>query len=236
MSRPLFLLLSAIAALRPESEPLQDSNGAEAQFRALEKRLLDADSVSVEIDIETFFNAQPPTQLKLNAAWQRDNRLKYSIDLAVGATTVTQTAVSDGKQLRVTGEGKPERRAARADLFRILSGSLSRAGAVATIPIVIEGDRPDQPFDERYKVSGFELGKKEKTGDRETQEIFYNVELPRGKAKGTLWIDLATGLPVKRVLVLTAKKEVTRYLETISKLRFNDKLDPKMFDLPPKDE
>jgi len=236
MGRPLFLLLCAISALRPETEPLQEKNGAEAQFRALEKRLLDADSVSVEIDIETSFNSQPPNQLKLNAVWQRDNKLKYSIDVAVGAATVTQTAVSDGKQLRVTGEDKPVRKATRADLFRIMSGSLSRAGAVATIPIVIEGDRPDQPFDERYKVSGFELGKKAITGDRETQEIFYIVEFLGGKAKGTLWIDLATGLPVKRAFVLTAKNEVTKYLETISKLRFNDKLDPKMFDLPPKDE
>jgi len=191
MSRALFLLLSAMSSL-------QDKNGAEAQYRALEKRLLEADAVSAEIDIETTCNGQPPAQVKVKATWQRDNKLNYSVDVGLGATTVTQTAVSDGKQLRVTGEGKPERRAVGTDLFRILSGTLARAGAVAT--------------------------------------ILYTVEFFGGKARGTLWIDVGTGLPVKRALVLTAKNEVSRYVETISKLRFNDKIDPKMFDLPPKDE
>ena len=90
---------------------------------------------------------------------------------------------------------------------------------------------PAVPAKERLGVSRFKLGKKEKIGERDTQQIDYQLtvkgeDLPWSV---TVWIDLETKLPVKRRI--TIKKEEPPMSE-IYVLKLDEKVDDKKFDLP----
>ena len=86
----------------------------------------------------------------------------------------------------------------------------------------------------RWSASGFKFGTKEKDGERELQPLEYQLSLKGTKApfSVTVWIDLKTGLPVKRLVTSEVGKEKTEVTETYGKLTLDEKLDPKTFEIP----
>jgi hypothetical protein len=107
---------------------------------------------------------------------------------------------------------------------------VARSGFFITImPLPPEPfTNPDFDLKEGFSVSGFKLGKKEKIGERETQRVDYvlSVKGNEGQFPAAVWIDLKTGLPVKRELS-------GMYTENYE-LKLDGKLDLKMFELPTK--
>jgi outer membrane lipoprotein-sorting protein len=87
---------------------------------------------------------------------------------------------------------------------------------------------------ERFRVSGFKLGNKEKVGERDTQRVDYQLTVKGEDAAipVTVWIDLKTKLPVKRQYEFTEKGETVRSFEIYSRLTTDEKVDPKVFELP----
>ena len=69
---------------------------------------------------------------------------------------------------------------------------------------------------ERFPVSNFTLGKEEKVGERQTQRLDYQLAV-KGQNPTfsvTVWIDLKTGLPVKRLVTGGVGEEKLTYSET----------------------
>jgi hypothetical protein len=100
---------------------------------------------------------------------------------------------------------------------------------MSLLPQVFGSDGFDD-YKDMFPVSGFKLGKKEKVGKRETRRVDYVLGY-KGKKDSypvTMWIDLKTGLPVKR---LVSDGGLPFFTETYE-LRLDGKLDPEIFKLP----
>ena len=90
---------------------------------------------------------------------------------------------------------------------------------------------PDFDLKEGFSVSGFKLGPKERIGEGKARRVDYTLAVKgnEGTFPVSLWIDLKTGLPVKRQVGTGVAK--VWYTETYQ-VKLNDKLDPKTFELP----
>ena len=134
--------------------------------------------------------------------------------------------------MRRTGEPGEEPHDTPKDLDLEIRTWVARPGLFlpqAPLPDVAVADAKD-----RYRVSGFKLGNKEKVGERETQRLDYQLSV-KGQDlpfSVTVWIDLKSGLPVKRLVTSGAGKEKFAVSETYGKLTLDEKVDPKKFDLP----
>jgi hypothetical protein len=81
-----------------------------------------------------------------------------------------------------------------------------------------------------FPVSGFKLGNKEKIGECEAQRLDYVLGV-KGKETTyhvTVWIDVKTELPVKR---LVSDGGLPWFTETYE-MKLDGKLDPKIFEIP----
>jgi len=142
--------------------------------------------------------------------------------------------VSDGTRLSMQDSGmiRPSLENTPKDFNRDILTWLSRSGVfVPHLPL------PDVKADDakdRFPVARFELGDKEKVGERATQRLDYQLSI-KGQDPTfsvTVWLDAATGLPVKRMLISEVGKEKVTVVETYSKLTLDEKMDAKAFDLP----
>jgi hypothetical protein len=104
----------------------------------------------------------------------------------------------------------------------ILQAQIERAGVA---PVAAK---------ERFRVSGFKLGMKEKIGECETQRVDYQLAIKGEDAPipVAVWIDLKTKLPVKRQYAFTENGQTVRSFEIYGRLAVNEKVDAKLFDLP----
>ena len=91
----------------------------------------------------------------------------------------------------------------------------------------------DFKIEEQYPVSEFELGKKEKVGESEAQEIQYTLKPKDSKAslRVSLWLDTKTHLPLKRVAIVTVGADKGIFTEKCSKLTLDPKVEAKTFTL-----
>jgi hypothetical protein len=145
---------------------------------------------------------------------------------------VVHLRISDGAQAVLVVEGnndKPKPKKTPKNLIPKYRTFLARSGVLlALLPPSFGNEEND--FRERLLVSDFKLGNKEKIGERVTQRIDYLLSFKGQKTTCpvTLWIDLKTGLPVKR---LVSDGGLPWFTETYE-LTLDGKLDPKMFELP----
>ena len=87
---------------------------------------------------------------------------------------------------------------------------------------------------DRFRVSSFELGDKEKVGQRDTQRLEYELavkgqDIPFSVA---VWLDLKTGLPVKRTIASSVLGEMVTVTENYTKIVVDGNVDAKQFRLP----
>ena len=91
---------------------------------------------------------------------------------------------------------------------------------------------------ERFPVSGFRLGPKEKVGEREAQRLEYQLFIkgqngPTGEKLPfpvTVWLDPRTCLPIKRVV--TQDVLGVKITESYGKLVLDGEVEAKQFELP----
>ena len=87
---------------------------------------------------------------------------------------------------------------------------------------------------DRFRISAFRLGDKEKVGTHETQQIVADLAV-KGQADTfslTVWLNQKTGLPVRRLVSCrTAGGETFKLTENYSKFALDGKIDSQQFKL-----
>jgi hypothetical protein len=89
-----------------------------------------------------------------------------------------------------------------------------------------------------YTTADFRLGSKEKVGEHLAQVIKFRLIDRVDKdlmISESLWLDLKTNLPLKRVTkIWRGEEQPDTYAETYSEFAINPKIEPKVFELPKK--
>jgi hypothetical protein len=219
----LFLALSVSA---------QDDNEAEQLFHKMEAKLDQARALDLSFEI-TYGEAALRNGQRLKGTLAAMSGNKLRLQVRGGKTNETvHLRLSDGTQaiLMVEGdEGKPKPDKTPKNLTANFLTVVERSGVLmALLPPVLA--KVDDDHKAMFPVSGFKLGDKEKVGERETQRIDYVLGVKGQKTTYpvTVWIDLKTGLPVKR---LVSDGGLPWFTETYE-LTLDGKLDPKVFELP----
>jgi outer membrane lipoprotein-sorting protein len=179
-------VITVLCAATLSAADNQDEKGKDAEqlFQRMEAKLHAAKTVSLSFDSTVVSESLPI----------KGSKLKGTV------------AVMDGKKARLemsggkTG-GHPFKGLLISDATQMVQ---NRSGFFITImPLPPEPfTNPDFDLKEGFTVSGFKLGKKETIGERETQRVDYvlSVKGNEGQFPAAVWIDLKTGLPVKREL------------------------------------
>ena len=88
-----------------------------------------------------------------------------------------------------------------------------------------------------FRASDFELGKEDNVGTRRAQVITCKL-IPKGLGEKkevsfteTLWLDLETNLPLKRVFSGDFGGKKIKFTETYDKFVLDPKVDAKVFEL-----
>jgi outer membrane lipoprotein-sorting protein len=227
--------LKPVLAARAEAEKL---------FRAMEKKVREADTLRVVVEQGDVYHTElymsrgremykykgrlllgGGQKARLELTWLRDG--KENMDLLI----------ADGKQLIGVGEheaidtkGKP------VPVSRTLTALLGQyAARLGLLPVLtaegVKGEKYD--IDQHIPADNFYLGRREKVGGREAQVIEFERKQRDGREVLTLWLDAATGLPLKRVTERTLGAR-SRTTEVYREFTVNPRLDPALFVLPKK--
>jgi outer membrane lipoprotein-sorting protein len=214
-------------------DPGPDS--AEAVFKRMEQPILKCKML--EADVEISVGPGKDTTLKGRLLVARGNKMRLELNGSLQGKPGKMTLVSDGTRMRMiadTGPGKDQD--TPKQLSEITLASLTRTGVFVPLFFIVEVVEPGKKFDldKECAVSDLELGKKERVSGKERQALDYKLTTKAGKEPlaVTVWIDLETNLPVKRVVTLEQGKETVTVTETYTKAVLQDKIDDKEFALP----
>jgi outer membrane lipoprotein-sorting protein len=230
------LACGLLAAAVPPATSAQD-NEAEKLFRAMEKRVLAAQSFEV-----TFEYGVENRKAKGSLLLTRDGKARAKLrgDFGEGGPNSTFEAVSDGKQL-VTKQGpsaggKKVVGKAPKNFHAVFGTTLSRGGVwcgLLVLPHLRAEGKELAPDQLRIQVSDFKSGGAEKVGGRDARVVRYRLGEGDGDqddAEVTLWLDARTLLPLKRTVV--TKRDVVHVTETYRAFRLDPTVDAKAFELP----
>jgi hypothetical protein len=212
---------------------------AEQLYRAMEKKVLAAKSLTVVWTADGELPAGRATKFKGATHVGEGNRIRFELQGDWGPKAVKMHMISDGKQMSMRGTLGPDKGLVGPpppEMTKLLTGSFARAGwlmpffMAAAMPSDEGGDSKD--LDKQMPVSAFKLGAKERIGNADSQIVEYVVVLnAKVKAKVKVWIDTMTTLPVKRQ-VDAENKELGNLIEVYSAFTLDAKLDPLLFELP----
>ena len=162
------------------------------------------------------------------------NRARLEINEATKGRPMRVLMVSDGTRLSGQDNGMthPKLENTPKNLNAEILTWVARPGVFlpqAPLPDVKADDAKD-----RFRVSDFTLGSKEKVGTREAQRLGYQLTVKGQNAPFSVivWLDLKTGLPVKRMVTSRAGGAEMTVVEPYGKLTLDEKADAKKFDLP----
>jgi len=229
----LVLAALAVSAIWHLPVPGQQPNEAEKLFRAMEKKL--GSAKTLQLRFETNAESTPePGKFKGTLVLAEGNKARIEINAELnGKKGVFMKATSDGTNRKVLGEGPASGKTPQKHNENILA-SLQHGGFMAAIYLG-SSDADGKTHIPVYKASDFKLGNKEKVGQRQAQIIEYQLTWEKApKFSETLWIDLETQLPLKRVFSgsVPAEKIKFKISETYSDFVLDAKLDAATFQLP----
>ena len=202
---------------------------AEKLFRAMEEKLAKAKTLECVFDVN--LNS---ILYKGSLFLGEGDKARLEINEASKAKAMRVRLVSDGTRMNYQDNGMPQPKLEDTpkNLEADILTWLARPGVVlpqAPLPDVKADDAKD-----RFRVSDFKLGKKQKVGERETQRLAYQLAVKGQKDPFSVivWIDSKTGLPVKRMVSSRIGGEQTTVVETYAKFTLDEKSDAKKFQLP----
>jgi outer membrane lipoprotein-sorting protein len=226
----VFIALPAVA---------QEDNDAAKLFRTFEKKLAAAKAVRITLEGTATGIEDVPGAVKYKGTMviAEGNKARFEMSVEIKGKKQQSKLVSDGtKMIGDMFEGKLPVRDAPKKFFEETIGFFKHGGPVAGH--VFSGESDGGRSVATFKASEFKLGKKEKIGQREAQVIEYKLTLenePKAEAKlalsEKLWLDVETGLPLKRVFTGKLKKEFT-YTEQYQAFALDPKIEAKQFELP----
>ncbi len=220
-----------VALLLPAAEP----NEAEKLFRDMEKKITSAKTL--ECDFETTMEGGPGFKLggKGSLTLAEGNKCHIEGSIDENGKVIKGMFTSDGKSMQGVQDGKVQPKMDTPKEFEAaIRAAISRTGVFVLGFQPLDLGEKEFKIDEAFKVSDFKLGKKEKIGEREAQEIQYalNVKGPKEPLAVSVWLDTKTNLPLKRVMTATMGTEKFTFTETCPKLILDPKIDAKKFELP----
>jgi WD40 repeat protein len=212
-----------------EIKELLAANDAEKLFLAMEEKLTKTKTLECGFDVKI-----DTLSYKGSLFLAEGNRSRLEINEATKCRQMRVLIVSDGARLSYQDNGMPHPKF--DDTPKNLNAEIltwvARSGVFlpqAPLPDVKVDDAKD-----RFRVSGFKLGSKEKVGEREAQRLDYQLAVKglNDPLSVALWLDVRTGLPVKRIVTEGVAGEKMRVTETYGKLALDEKVDARRFDLP----
>ena len=215
---------SAAANLSGTAMGQESANAAEQLYNRMTGKILQAGTVQVALKTETKLNGNPFKTSDVRIILEAPNRLWLKAQGTSQGKPEGVTMICDGTQFKV-GDGPPQ--AAPETVSRnyrvilVKMGVSTYLGTKVVRNVVIN-------------TTDFKMGKKEKAGGVETQAVEYVLDIgkPEPRLTTTIWIDLKTELPVRRVTVLKAPSEEIVFTESMGGLKLDEKVDPKTFELP----
>jgi outer membrane lipoprotein-sorting protein len=225
--------LKPVLAARAEAEKL---------FRAMEKKVREADTLRVVVEQGDVYHTElyrskgremykykgrlllgGGQKARLELTWQSDGKGHKDLVIADG-----KQLIGAGEHLDTKGKPVPQPRTHTAfcGQYTARLGLLPLFGAGG-----VEGEKYD--IEKHIPADNFYLGRREKVGGREAQVIEYQSKRRDYRHEITLWLDVETGLPLKRVTErkLGARSRTT---EVYREFTVNPRLDPGLFVLPKK--
>lgn len=211
-----------------------DKNEGEQLFRKMEANLEKAKTL--DLAFETIYgkgNLRSGQRLKGTLAATSENQLRLQVTGGKANETV-HLRISDGVRAitKVEFDDPPPRLAKTPkNLAANYRNVVARTGVLpALLPHGYAYANDGGDYKRMFPVTGFKLGDKEKVGDREAQRLDYVLGIKGQSATYpvTVWIDLKTELPLKR---LVSDGGLPWFTETYE-LKLDGKLDAKTFKLP----
>ena len=212
---------------------------AEAQFKKMEQQVLKCKTLQTDLDLVGGTETESFMAMKGRMLVTRGNKLRMELEGEMRKEKDKLVMVSDGTKMSMTSSKLPgKEQDTEKHMTEVSLASFSRAGIVASLFLARLVGPDDKPkafeIDKNMAVSDFKLGKKEAVGDKEAQAIDYKLTLKGGKEAMavTVWVDVKTNLPVKRVVISTEDKMTITVTEKYTKTVLDGKIDEKEFALP----
>ena len=209
----------------------QEKNEAEELYKKMEAKILEAKTIQARLQGSMIQDTQH-LDMRGELLLGEKNQARYEITTQIGSTVTPSTAVTDGKKMALVypdGKGAPTNAAIPEKFGRLMRVRLARAGVVAaTEAMQVEKLLKEDPAT-TIRVRDFKLGAKEKVAWREAQQVEYRMtKAGEPDRAATVWIDLETHLPLKRVLRMGPWTVTERYLS----FSLDEKIEPSKFELP----
>ncbi len=178
------------------------ADDARAVFDRMERTVLACKTLHVRADLPDLGGKDVTARLVV----ARGNKMR--LELGVPATAGgrrTATTVSDGALLRTPGAVPRRDDAAPARLTDIALAAVTRGGIWLTLYPVLEHPTPSAGYkdfdrDRDLPVSAFRLGRREPVAGREAQEVGYVLRHQGEDLAVSVWVDVRTHLPLRRVV------------------------------------
>ena len=242
----LFLVFLTVCVTRVSAQDKQPAGDDQAKqlFYKMESRLAKAKALECVFDINCEISeASEHGQailLEGSLFLAEGNRARQEMNERTNGRPMFKLSISDGARWWWHDEGSPPHLVNSkpwASLNADYLTSLARCGLfVPTMPLPpVEAANSK----ERFPVSGFRLGPKEKVGKREAQRLEYQLLIkgqngPAGEELPfpvTVWLDPKTSLPIKRVISQTVFGGF-KITETYGKLVLDGEVSANKFEFP----
>ena len=217
------------------------ADSAEAQFKKMEQQILKAKTLQSELDILAKGDKETFMAMKGRIAIAQGGKIRLELEGEVQKEKDKMTMVSDGKLMVMDSSKRPGKsQDAQKQLTEMSLASMARSGIVVSLFFTsarVGGDEEKEKvfdIDKMLAVSDFKLGKKEAIDGKDAQAIEYKLTPKSSKEPMmiTVWIDVKSNLPVKRVATSKEGEKMFTITETYGKLTLDGKVEDKDFVLP----
>ena len=218
----------------------QAGDDPSVRMKAMEEKIAKADSLQVTLDSKfESSKGKGSGTIQGTLTLGAGDKARAELNLNFMGKAMKIQMVSDGTKMveSIDGKAKPAKETTKH--FRdTMTAVLARSGFSAGFLLaganqVDKVDKEDNPL-KMVLVSDFKKLKVEKIGDRDALVIQYKLTMKGADIAptGTVWLDLKTNLPLKRVIRAEMGSETMTLTENYSNFRINPKLDDKLFELP----
>jgi hypothetical protein len=210
-----------------------DPTDAKAAFDRMERQVLMCKTLRMHLEVNSGTGKDAFLAMKGRLLIAPGDKVRLELDGSMGGNPAKMALVSDGTKQRATSTGSPAQdQDTKKGLGKLALTSVSRCGVVPTFILIATQDPAEK---EAFAISGLKLGKKEPVSGVESQVIEHQITLKNLEQpiSVTVWVDVKTNLPVKRVVTLKEEgRDTIIVTETYTKAVVDGKLDEKEFALP----
>jgi hypothetical protein len=214
---------------------VQNDDDAEKQILGMEKKLGAAKTlqVSFEADVEGLvgfgtlkgtLTVAAGNKIHLDGAFWNDDK-----------KTDNWKIVSDGAHMKREGLRLDATKPASKKLTENYRSSLTHGGYHMQLFVSSEGPQESWPI---FRASEFKLEGKEKVGKRQAHVIVCKLtpleknDTDKRTWSESLWIDVETNLPLKRIVACTFEGKKATFTESYTTFSVDPKIDAMLFELP----